>query len=54
MDHLEAIVEIKKVISDEFIDKIIPLADKKAKKNLEVILALDKNVKKCKRLSFKF
>ena len=54
MDHLEAIVEIKKVISDEFIDKIIPLADKKAKKNLEVILALDKNVRNVKGYHLNF
>jgi len=54
MDHLEAIVEIKKVISDEFIDKIIPLADKKANKNLEVRLALDKNVRNVKGYHLNF
>jgi hypothetical protein len=32
MDHLEAIVEIKNVVSAEFIDKIIPLIEKKSKK----------------------
>jgi len=36
MDHLEAIVEIKNVVSNEFIDKIIPLINKKAKKNLTI------------------
>jgi len=36
MDHLEAIVEIKNVISTEFIDKIIPLINHKSKKNLTV------------------
>ena len=44
MDHLEAIVEIKKVISNEYIDKIIPLIDKKAKKNLSVLGGLNKNI----------
>jgi len=36
MDHLEEIVEIKNVISSEFIDKIIPLIKSKAKENLTV------------------
>ena len=36
MDHLEAIVEIKNVVSNEFIDKIIPLINPKSKKNLTV------------------
>ena len=33
MDYLEAIVEIKNIVSPEFIDKIIHLIDHKAKKN---------------------
>jgi hypothetical protein len=32
MDHLEAVVEVKKIISPEFIDKIVPLINKKLKK----------------------
>tara|TARA_R110000824_G_scaffold231527_1_gene419428 strand:- start:438 stop:983 length:546 start_codon:yes stop_codon:yes gene_type:complete len=48
MDHLEAIVEIKNVISSEFIDKIIPLTNHKAKGNLEVIGGLDKNIRNVK------
>ena len=36
MDHLEAVVEIKNVISTEFINKIIPLIDSRAKKNMLV------------------
>ena len=32
MDHLETIVEIKNIISPEFINKIIPLTNHKAKK----------------------
>ena len=54
MDHLEAIVEIKNVISTEFIDKIIPLINHKAKKNLTVMSGLDKNIRNVKghHLSF--
>jgi len=48
MDHLEAIVEIKNVVSPEFIDKIIPLINKKAKKNLMVMSGLDKNIRNVK------
>jgi predicted 2-oxoglutarate/Fe(II)-dependent dioxygenase YbiX len=48
MDHLEAVVEIKKIISPEFIDKIVPLINKKAKKNLEVRTGLDKNIRNVK------
>ena len=48
MDHLEAIVEIKNVVSTEFIDKIIPLINKKAKKNLTVMGGLDKNIRNVK------
>jgi Rps23 Pro-64 3,4-dihydroxylase Tpa1-like proline 4-hydroxylase len=36
MDHLEAIVEIKNVISPEVIDKVIPLINHRAKKKLKV------------------
>ena len=35
MDYTEAIVEIKKIIPNEFINKIIPLINKKAKKDME-------------------
>ena len=48
MDHLEAIVEIKNVLSTEFIDKIIPLANHKAKKNLEVRAGLNKDIRNVK------
>jgi predicted 2-oxoglutarate/Fe(II)-dependent dioxygenase YbiX len=48
MDHLEAIVEIKNVISPEFINKIIPLTKHKAKKNLEISWGFDKNVRNVK------
>ena len=43
MDHLEAIVEIKNIISPDFIDKIIPLIDRKAKKKLAVLYGVDKS-----------
>ena len=36
MDHKEAIVELKNIINPEFIKKIIPLIDHKAKENLMV------------------
>ncbi len=35
MEHLEAVVELKNLVSSEFINKIIPLINKKAKDNLE-------------------
>jgi predicted 2-oxoglutarate/Fe(II)-dependent dioxygenase YbiX len=33
MDHLESIVEIKNIVHSDFIEKIIPLIDKKATKH---------------------
>jgi Rps23 Pro-64 3,4-dihydroxylase Tpa1-like proline 4-hydroxylase len=54
MDHLEAIVEIKNVVSPEFIDKIIPLTDHKAKKNLNVENGLNKDVRNVKGYHLNF
>jgi len=54
MDHLEAIVEIKNVITPEFIDKIIPFIDKKAKKNLTVLSGLDKDIRNVKGFQLNF
>ena len=54
MDHLEAIVELKNIISPEFIDKIIPLINKKASKNLEVRAGLDKNIRNVKGYHLNF
>ena len=54
MDHLEAIVEIKNVISDKFIVKIIPLTNHKAKKNLMVISGLSKDIRNVKGYSLTF
>ena len=48
MNHLEAIVELKKIISSDFINKIIPLTDKKAVKNLTVVGGLDTNIRNVK------
>ena len=48
MDHLEAIVEIKKVISDEFINKVIPLINHKAKKNLKINAGFDPSIRNVK------
>ena len=45
MDHLEAIVEIKKVISEEFINKVTPLIDYKAKKNLKINSGFDPSIR---------
>ena len=36
MDHTEAIVELKNIISNDFIEKLIPLIDSKANDNLTV------------------
>jgi Rps23 Pro-64 3,4-dihydroxylase Tpa1-like proline 4-hydroxylase len=45
MDHLEAIVEIKNVVSQEFIDKIIPLTNHKAKNNLPIYKGVNINIR---------
>jgi predicted 2-oxoglutarate/Fe(II)-dependent dioxygenase YbiX len=55
MDHLEAIVEIKNVVSAEFIDKIIPLIEKKSKENLKVgNKTINKNIRNVKGHSLTF
>ena len=54
MDHLEAVVEVKKIMSPKFIDKIVPLINKKAKKNLEVGVGLDKNIRNVKGYHLNF
>ena len=48
MNFLEAIVEIKNVISPELISKIIPLINKKAKKNLFVDTVLNTSIRNTK------
>jgi predicted 2-oxoglutarate/Fe(II)-dependent dioxygenase YbiX len=54
MDHTELIVELKNIISSEFISKIIPLIDKKAKKNLSVLEGLNKNIRNVKGYHLNF
>lgn len=54
MDHLESIVELKNIISDEFIGKIIPLINKKAKTNLEIRSTVDTNIRNVKGYSLNF
>ena len=54
MDHLEAIVEIKNVVSNEFIDKIIPLTDHKARKNLSIISGVNTDIRKVKGYHLNF
>ena len=54
MDHLEAIVEIKNIVSKEFMDKIIPLTNHKATKNLTVMGGLDKNIRNVKGYHLSF
>jgi Rps23 Pro-64 3,4-dihydroxylase Tpa1-like proline 4-hydroxylase len=48
MNHLEAIVEIKNIILPEFIEKIIPLINSKAKENLTIIKGSSKNIREVK------
>ncbi len=54
MDHLEAIVEIKNVVSEEFIYKIIPLINHKAKKNLAVTNGVNIDIRNVKGHSLSF
>ena len=54
MDYLEAIVEIKKIIHPEFIKKIIPLINHKAKKNLGIRTGVNKNIRNVKGYSLNF
>ena len=54
MDHLEAIVKLDNIINLDFIDKIIPLINKKANKNLEVMDGLDKNARNVKGYHLSF
>jgi len=54
MDHLEAIVKLKNIIKLKFIDKIIPLINNKAKKNLNIKDGLNKNVRNVKGYHLSF
>ncbi len=53
MNHTEFIMEIKNIISQDFIDKMIPVINKKAKKNLKIGVThkderIDKNTRNVK------
>jgi predicted 2-oxoglutarate/Fe(II)-dependent dioxygenase YbiX len=54
MDHLDAIVEIKNIVNTDFIERIVPLINKKAKKNLPVGHGLDKNLRNVKGYHLNF
>ena len=54
MDHLEAIVEIKNIVSPNFIDKIIPLINHKSKDKLKVGYGLDKDIRNVKGYHLNF
>ena len=54
MDHTEAIVELKKFSDVSFTDRIIPLINKKAKKNLETIGGLETAVRNVKGYTLTF
>jgi len=54
MDHTEAIVELKKIVDPSFIEKIIPLIDKKAKKHLTIGEGLNTSIRNVKGYSLNF
>jgi len=54
MDHLEAIVKLNNIINPDFIDKIIPLINKKAKTHLEIKSTVDTNIRNVKGYHLSF
>ena len=48
MDHLEAIVELKNIVSPKFTNKIISLIDHKSKNNLSIRSGVDKDIRNVK------
>tara|TARA_R110000824_G_scaffold170591_2_gene348011 strand:- start:135 stop:680 length:546 start_codon:yes stop_codon:yes gene_type:complete len=54
MDHLEAIVKIENAVSLEFINKIIPLINHKARKNLTTRSGLNKDIRNVKGYHLNF
>ena len=54
MDHLESIVELKNIISPQFIDKIIPLINKKSKKKLSIRDGLHTSIRNVKGYQLNF
>ena len=55
MDHLEAVVEVKKIISKSFIEKMKPFIEHRAKETLSILSGEDKSVRNVKgyHLGFK-
>jgi len=47
-DHLEAVVKLDNIICKDFIDKIIPLIDNKAKENMQIFSGVNKEVRNVK------
>ena len=54
MDHTESIIQLKGIISSEFIERTIPLINHKAKKNLEIRDGVDVNIRKVKGFHLNF
>jgi len=54
MDHLEAIVELKNIVSPDFMDKIIPFVKHKSFKNLTVLSGMDKKIRNVKGYQLNF
>lgn len=54
MDHLEAVVEIKNIIDSNFIKKMIPFIEHKAKKNLNITSGLHKETRNVKGYHLSF
>jgi predicted 2-oxoglutarate/Fe(II)-dependent dioxygenase YbiX len=54
MNYLEAIVEVKNIISPKFIEKLLPLINHKAKKNLRIAKVLNKDIRNVKGYSLTF
>ena len=54
MDHLESIVELKNIISPQFIDKIIPLINKKSKKKISIRDGLHTSIRNVKGYQLNF
>tara|TARA_R110000737_G_scaffold232574_1_gene245929 strand:+ start:1053 stop:1598 length:546 start_codon:yes stop_codon:yes gene_type:complete len=54
MDYLKTIVELNNIVSPEFIDKIIPLINHKAKKNLNTSSGINTNIRNVKGYHLNF
>jgi len=54
MDYLEAVMELKNIVQNNFIEKIITLTDKKAEKNLSVLSGINKEIRNVKGYHLNF